>query len=199
MGMDHQSVEVASRADLRAWLSANHQQTESIWLVTWRKPDPRYFGYDAIVEECLCFGWVDSLPRRLDDTRTMLRLSPRNPRSAWSEINRRRVAALEAQGLIMPAGHAAIATARANGQWSRLDAVERLETPPDLAAALDAIENARGFFDAFPRSIKRGILEWIEQARTNETRQRRVRETARVAGMNERANQFRKPRSHHQS
>lgn len=81
-GQDIAQFEVTSRAALRAWLKAHHTQAESMWLVTWKKPDARNAPYDAIVEELLCVGWVDSLPRKLDDARTMLLISPRKPKSA---------------------------------------------------------------------------------------------------------------------
>lgn len=184
-------VEVTSRADLRAWLLANHEQRQSVWLVTWRKAEPvRHLGYDAIVEEVLCFGWVDSLPRALDAERTMLLLSPRKPGSAWSAVNKARVARLEAAGLVHPAGQAKIEAARRDGSWSFLDDVDRLEIPDDLQVSLAAYPLARSHFDAFPPSTRRGILEWIKQARRPETRARRVNETARLAQDNIRANQF---------
>ena len=188
-------VEVASREELRAWLQANHAKPDSIWLVTWRKADPvRHLPYDAIVEEALCFGWVDSLPRKLDAQRTMLLLSPRKPGSAWSGVNKARVARLEQDGLLHPAGRAKIEAARRDSSWSFLDDVERLEVPPDMAEAFASDPVARNHFDAFPPSTRRGILEWIKQARQPATRARRIAETVRLAHDDIRANQFqRKP------
>ncbi|MDJ0946584.1 MAG: YdeI/OmpD-associated family protein [Kiloniellales bacterium] len=98
-----------------------------------------------------------------------------------------------AAGQITPVGLAAIKAAKANGGWTRLDAVEALAVPADLAAALAGRPPAASNFEAFPRSVKRGILEWIAQAKRPETRARRVEETARRAARNERANQW-KPR-----
>jgi uncharacterized protein YdeI (YjbR/CyaY-like superfamily) len=130
-------IEVTSRAQLRAWLAANHDTSGSIWLVTWKKQTPdRHVPYDEIVEEALCFGWVDSLPRKLDAGRTMLLLSPRKRGSAWSAANKTRVERLIADGRMEPAGLAAIEIAKAEGSWSFLDDVERLEVPADLAEAL---------------------------------------------------------------
>lgn len=193
MGKDtFEQIEVSGRAELRAWLLANHAGTNSIWLVTWRKGDPlRHLPYDDIVEEALCFGWVDSLPRRLDAQRTMLLLSPRKPGSAWSGVNKARVARLEASGLMQPAGRAKIDAAKRDGSWSFLDDVDRLEVPPDLAAALAADPMARDYFAAFPPSTRRGILEWIKQAKQAVTRARRIAETVRLAHDNIRANQYR--------
>jgi len=99
MNADHPWVEVTSRAGLRAWLQANHAISGSIWLITWKKAVPdRHVSYDAVVEEALCFGWIDSLPRKLDEDRTMLRLSPRKSGSAWSALNKARVDAMNHAG-----------------------------------------------------------------------------------------------------
>lgn len=188
---DFPQVEVASRAAWRAWLEANHGQVTSIWLITWKAGDPRYLPYGAVVEEALCFGWVDSLPRRLDAARTMLLLSPRRPGSAWSAANKARAEAMIAAGLMAPAGMARIAEAKARGLWTKLDAVEAMVVPEDLAAALAARPPARAHWDAFPRSARRGILEWITQAKTDPTRRKRVLATAEAAALNQRANQWR--------
>jgi uncharacterized protein YdeI (YjbR/CyaY-like superfamily) len=191
-GLNHERVEIESRADLRRWLEANHRQSESIWLVTYKKSVPdKHVPYDDIVEEALCFGWIDSLPRKLDEMRTMLRLSPRKPGSGWSRINKERAERMIASGAMRPAGQAKIDEAKADGSWSKLDGVDALEMPRDLELALSRYEAARGHFEAFPASVRRGILEWIEQAKRPETRARRVEETARLAADNIRANQFR--------
>jgi uncharacterized protein YdeI (YjbR/CyaY-like superfamily) len=187
-------VEVKSRAALRAWLASHHRGSDSIWLVTYKKPSPFYLPYDAIVEEVLCFGWVDSLPRKLDAERTMLRLSPRKAGSAWSKVNKDRVERLIASGAMNEAGLTVIDRAKADGSWVKLDAVDALIEPDDLTAALDATPSARHHWAAFPRSAKRGILEWILQAKSPETRSKRVAETARLAAQNLRANQWRQLR-----
>lgn len=188
-------IEVTSRAQLRGWLEAHHATSGSIWLVTWKKARvDRHVPYDAIVEEALCFGWVDSLPRGLDAERSLLLLSPRRPGSAWSAANKARIERLVGAGLLHQAGLAAVRTAQADGSWTFLDDVERLDVPADLAAALAARPEAADHFDRFPRSVRRGILEWIKQARRPETRARRIEETARLAAENRRANQFERPR-----
>ncbi|KPF84382.1 hypothetical protein IP78_01015, partial [Brevundimonas sp. AAP58] len=123
-------VEVTTRAQWRDWLSANHCQTESVWVVTFKKGalQPRV-PYDALVEEALAFGWIDSLPRKLNDERTMLLISPRKPGSNWSAVNKARIDKMTAAGLMHPAGLAKIQQARADGSWTALDAVDRLEVP----------------------------------------------------------------------
>jgi hypothetical protein len=107
-----EAVEVKSRAELRRWLEQHHAQAESIWLVTWKKQTPHHLPYPELVEETLCFGWIDSQPRTLDDDRDMIRLSPRKPKRGWSAVNKKRVAALISDGRMAPAGLAVIEAAR---------------------------------------------------------------------------------------
>lgn len=191
MAQDFTEVEVRSRAELRRWLAANHKQPASIWLVTFKKGSPHYLPYNDIVEEVLCFGWVDSQPRKLDDQRSMLRLSPRKPRSGWSAPNKERVERLIANGKMTRAGLAVIEAAKASGAWSAIDGAQALLVPPDLGKALAALPRAAANFAAFPPSARKGILEWISNARQPQTRARRIEETARLASENIRANQWR--------
>ena len=186
-----EQVEIASRAELRRWLEANHAQASSIWLVTWKKGDPRYVPYGEIVEEVLCFGWIDSLPRKLDETRTMLRLSPRRAGSAWSKVNRDKAENMIRMGRMHPAGLSKIEAARRDGDWDRLESADTLTVPADLAAALRDHPPAEQEWGAFPKSAQRGILEWILQAKRPETRARRILETAQLAARGERALQWR--------
>jgi uncharacterized protein YdeI (YjbR/CyaY-like superfamily) len=185
-------VEIKSRAQWRRWLISHHTQAEGIWLVTWKKNSGgAHVTNDEIVEEALAFGWIDSKPRALDEQRTMLWLAPRKARTGWSAPNKARIQRMTAAGRMHAAGLAKIEAAQRDGSWTKLDAVEQLSVPPDLAAALKKLPPAAKHFDAFPRSAKRGILEWIEQAKRAETRARRVEETATLARQNERANQWR--------
>ena len=187
-------VEVKSQAQLRAWLKGNHNVKESIWLVTYKKPSPHYLPYQHIVEEALCFGWIDSLPRALDEKRTMIRLSPRNPKSSWSKINRDRVAQLIDEKRMAPSGLKIINEAKQNGSWDNLKALDKMTLPKDLAKALKANSTAQRNFVAFPPSTKRAILEWIQQAKTSITREKRISNTVTLAAKNIRANQYRQPK-----
>jgi uncharacterized protein YdeI (YjbR/CyaY-like superfamily) len=189
-------VQVESRAEWREWLDEHHGTCPGVWLVTFKKKasDGRYVPYEELVEEALCFGWVDSLGRALDDQRTQLLMTPRRPGSSWSRPNKERVTRLLAAGLMAPAGLVAVETARANGAWEALDLVEDLVEPEDLRAALDASPDARREWDAFPRSTRRAILERIGAAKKADTRARRVNETADLAARGIRANQWRAPR-----
>jgi uncharacterized protein YdeI (YjbR/CyaY-like superfamily) len=183
-------LEVRARAELRAWLKQNHASSKGIWVVTIKRQAGGLVSWNDIVEEALCFGWIDSLPRKLDEARTMLRLTPRNPKSKWSAKNKLHVEALERGGKMHAAGKAVVAAARASGTWDALNAVCLLTMPLDLQQALDARSGARGHWDGFPPSTKRGILEWIEGAKRPETRRARVEKTADLAAQGLRANQW---------
>jgi uncharacterized protein YdeI (YjbR/CyaY-like superfamily) len=147
------------------------------------------FTYAESVEEALCFGWIDGQTRTLDEERGMQWFAPRRPGSVWAKSNKARVERLIAEGRMTPAGLAKIEAAQADGSWTLLDSVDRLEVPDDLAAAFDAYPDARAHFDAFPRSAKHMILGWIVTAKRPETRAKRIAETARLAQDNIRANQ----------
>ena len=144
-------------------------------------------GYEAAVEEALCFGWVDSTRRRVDDDRNKLYFARRKPVSAWAATNKARVERLINDGRMAPAGLAAIEQAKANGSWETLDATERLEMPMDLAAALDALPPASANFVAFPPSARKILLGWLATARRPETRATRITAIADAAARNERA------------
>jgi len=181
-------VEVRDRAAWRRWLVERHEQREAIWLVFHKKTsDGASPSYEEAVEEALCFGWIDSTVNRLDERRMLQLFAPRKPRSTWSRSNRERVARLERDGLLAPAGRAAIEVAQANGSWTALEAVERLEEPPDLAAALDADAAAREHWNGFSPSSRKAILWWVASAKRPETRARRIEQTARMAARGLRA------------
>jgi uncharacterized protein YdeI (YjbR/CyaY-like superfamily) len=180
------------RAGWRAWLIANHATSSGVHLVSWRTGTGRTsVPYADAVEEALCVGWIDSVGGRLDDERGLQWFSPRRSKSGWARSNKERVKRLIAAGQMLPAGLAAIEEAKRNGTWSLLDDVENLIVPDDLAEALAAHPPAREHWDAFSRSPRRAILEWIAQAKRPETRATRVAEAAERAARNERPPQFR--------
>ena len=177
-GENLERVEVRSRADLRAWLAAHHEQAQSVWLVTWKKHTDFYVPFMDLVEELLCWGWVDSQTRGVDADRSSVLIAPRNPTSAWSAVNKAKVEEARASGAMTPAGEALISSAQASGMWNFLDDVDRLERPEDLTAALGAFVEV---WEGWPRSVKRGTLEWIKTAKTAPTREKRVAETVAAA------------------
>jgi uncharacterized protein YdeI (YjbR/CyaY-like superfamily) len=195
MSERYEQVQVESREQWRDWLAEHHERSPGVWLVTFKKhTGERHVPYADIVEEALAFGWVDSQPRKLDDARSQLLVTPRKPASNWSRPNKQRVQRLLDAGLMAPAGLAAVEAAKADGSWSALDAVEDLHEPDDLRAALDRDADARRHWDGFPRSTRRGILEWIANAKRPDTRAKRIEETAELAAQGIRANQWRQPK-----
>lgn len=185
------AVHPITRAAWRGWLEAHHADSKGVWFVRYTKaagvPD---LSYAEAVEEALCFGWIDSRPGTMDGHRTKLWFSPRKRGSGWSAVNKERIERLTAAGLMAPAGQAKIDAARADGSWTTLDSVDALEVPPDLTAAFERYPGAAEHFAAFPRSAKRAVLDWINQAKRQETRAKRVEESARLAAENVRANQW---------
>lgn len=175
-------VTVGSRAQWRAWLEANHTLTESIWLISHKKiAGSKYLPYDAIVEEALCFGWIDSLPRKLDEDRKMLLLSPRKPKSVWSKLNKERVARLIEAGLMHPAGLAKVERAKQDGSWDRLNDSDALIIPADLQAAFRKKPGSRTAFNALSPSLRRGLLAFLNDAKTPATREKRIAQICETA------------------
>ena len=186
------SINALTRADWRQWLADNHAIETSVWLMIFKKQSgTSSVTYDETVDEALCFGWIDSSAKKGDDQHYLQFFTRRNPKSNWSRVNKNKVDKLTAAGLMTDAGQAMIDLAKQTGTWTALDNVENLLSPPDLQELLNASPTAKGHFDAFPRSAKRGVLEWLLNAKTPVTRAKRIAEIVTLAGRNERANQYR--------
>jgi uncharacterized protein YdeI (YjbR/CyaY-like superfamily) len=180
-----------NRKEWRNWLAKSHAKELSVWVVMYKKDSgQKTITYEELVLECLCFGWIDSKPNKIDEEKFKLFCAVRKPKSAWSAPNKVRVAELEKLGFIMPAGQVAIDVAKANGAWNAIDAAQAMIEPADLLVALNNHIGAKKNWDAFPPSAKKGILEWIGNAKTDATRSKRLEETASLAAKNERANQW---------
>jgi uncharacterized protein YdeI (YjbR/CyaY-like superfamily) len=180
----------SSRAAWREWLERCHDTEQNVWLVIFKKESGvPSVTYDEGVDEALCFGWVDSSINKRDELSFYQYFARRKPKSNWSKVNKEKVTRLTEQGLMRPAGQAMIDLAKRTGTWTALDAVENLTVPDDLQAALELNPQALEYFTAFPRSAKRGILEWLMNAKTEATRGKRVAEIVAKAALNERANQ----------
>lgn len=187
------AVYAESRSAWRTWLDQNHQTEKSVWLIIYRKQSniPTVY-YPEAVDEALCFGWIDSTPKKRDENSYYQFFAIRNPKSGWSRVNKEKIAKLLEAGLMHPSGLEAISVAQKNGAWSALDEVENLVLPPDLLASMEANPLASENWSKFSRSSKRGILEWISQAKKEETRKKRIEETVRLATENVKANHPRK-------
>jgi uncharacterized protein YdeI (YjbR/CyaY-like superfamily) len=165
----------ADLAAWRAWLAANHGATRGVWVATWRTATGREaVAYEHLVEEAICFGWIDSTVNTLDDERALQLMTPRKPKSGWTRLNRRRAETLEAEGRMTDAGRRAVDAAKANGWWTIYDSVEDLVEPDELAEGLDASPAARAAWDRFPPSARKQMLWWVATAAKPETRARRI-------------------------
>jgi uncharacterized protein YdeI (YjbR/CyaY-like superfamily) len=181
-----------TRAEWRKWLVANHDRSKGIRLVLIKKnANIPGIMYSEAVEEALCFGWIDSTPGKLDEQRYTLYMSPRKPKSVWSKINKQRIQKLVKEGRMTAAGLAKIEAAKKDDSWNRLDAIDELLMPEDLLEQLSANAEARRNFEAFSTSSKKIILFWIASAKREETRQKRIEETVRLAAQNIKAAHYR--------
>jgi len=177
-----EQVYVADRAAWRRWLATHHDTSPGIWLVFDKKSSrPDRLAYVAAVEEALCYGWIDSTVRTIDDTRYVQLMTPRKAKSTWARTNKARVERLIAEGLMAEAGLASIERAKANGSWESLDGVESLVVPDDLEKALRARPAASKNFGAFAPSARKGYLHWISQAVRAETRAKRIAHVVELA------------------
>ena len=185
----------ASRALWRAWLEEHHLTEQGIWLIIYKKDSgtPSVY-YPEAVDEALCFGWIDSKPNKRDEESYYQYFSKRNPKSNWSGVNKAKVERLLAENLMHPSGLEMMEEAKRLGTWTALDEITQGIEPSDLRRALDETDLARAYWDAFPFSTRRGILEWIFNAKTPATRLKRIEETVGLAAQNIRANQFRNPK-----
>lgn len=180
------------RAVWRAWLAKHHTEPKGVWLVYDKQQSSvRALTYDAIVEEALCFGWIDSTSGRVSETQAKIWVALRNPKSNWSKSNRERVAKLSKAKKMHASGLVLVRLAKQTGTWDALVDVQNNVIPPDLAAALAKNKKAQNFFQAFPPSSKRIILEWILNAKKPEIRATRIKETVKLAVQNIRANHYR--------
>ena len=189
---DREHLSVSSAQQLISWLRKNHHNSLGLWVVTHKKnsgkPAPTY---DEIVRAALCFGWIDSVPGKVDEQRSKLYISPRKPKSAWSQSNKRRVEELIKSGEMQKAGLAKIEEAKRSGTWTLIDNAQNAEIPSDLLAAFRKHKGSKSNFEAFPLGVRKQIIEWITLAKTDVTREKRISETAELAAQNIRANQWR--------
>lgn len=171
-----QTVELPTRDQWRTWLRRNHASTSEIWLV-FRKDGAPALAYEDAICEALCWGWVDSLIKRLDDERYARKFTPRKPDARWSTSNRRRYEKMQAEGLLQKPGLDRAPTARSG------DAPVITRVPAYIEKALQTNAKAWAEFQRVPPSHQRQYVAWIDSAKKEETRQRRLAEAAaRLAG-----------------
>jgi uncharacterized protein YdeI (YjbR/CyaY-like superfamily) len=174
-------VEVSSAVELRAWLTENHSQKESIWLVTFKKETKgKYVSTQEILDEILCFGWIDGIRRKVDDQKTMQLIAPRQVQH-WTKTYKDRFAKLEKLGLVTDAGRASVELSKKNGLWDFMNDVDALIKPADFMKCLLENEPAMANFDAFGAASKRFMLRYIKIAKTEATRTKRIKDISILA------------------
>ncbi len=180
-----------SRQAWREWLEAHHLSEQSVWLLYYKKKtNVPSLTWSEAVDEALCFGWIDSTAKPIDDETYKQFFTRRKPNSVWSKINKEKVKNLIEQGLMMQKGYDSIAIAKQNGSWTILDEVEELIIPQDLDAALEAKTGAKDFFMGLTKSKRKAILQWLVLAKQDATRQKRINEIADSAAKGLKPQQF---------
>lgn len=174
---DRPRVRPKSRQAWRDWLARNHATSTGVWLVYAKKHSGfPSLTYNDAVEEALCFGWIDSKIHPIDEAFYMQIFTPRKATSAWSRLNKDRVARLMAAGLMTPAGLALVKAAKASGTWDALNHVEQLTVPPDLKKAMKANSEASRRWASYTASRRKGVLYRLANAKRPETRARYLAE-----------------------
>jgi uncharacterized protein YdeI (YjbR/CyaY-like superfamily) len=181
-----EKVEFQSREALRNWLQTHHTQLSSIWAVTYKKAVPdKYVSREDVLNEVLCFGWIDGATRKLDDQRTMQLISPRRTH-IWARTYQLRAQQLIDQKQMQKSGLDAINLAKQLGHWDAHASVDDLVIPADLHRALSEVPHTLTVFERFPPSYRRNVLRWIEKAKTDETRRKRIRDITECTAKGER-------------
>ena len=173
----------------RKWLEKNHAKSAGIWLIYYKKTSgEKRLEYNDAVEEALCFGWIDSTTRPLDEQRYMQRFTPRKSKSGWSRLNKQRIEKMIGQGLLTAAGLEKIEAAKRDGTWENLDKiyapVDELQIPGDLNEALSKQKKAKANFENFAVFTRRQFLYWINAARHEETRKARIKQAVLMCAQN---------------
>ena len=181
-----QIVEVADTGAWRRWLSGNHAESDPVWVAVSKKGGKvPAVAYADARDEALCWGWIDSTANRLDEHRYLILFARRKPNSGWSKVNKGRIEQLRKAGRMQDPGEAAISTAIENGSWKKLDAIEALEVPDDLADALKADPEAERGYESMPAGMKKQLLGQVVLAKRPQTRAKNVQQA--VAAARERA------------
>jgi uncharacterized protein YdeI (YjbR/CyaY-like superfamily) len=176
-----ETVDIRTRKEWRAWLRKHHQSSPGVWVVCHKEhTGVPSLPYEDLVREALCFGWIDSLIKRLDDERYARKVTPRKPTSKWSDLNRTRWAELNAAGLLEAAGKAAAPT---GNSYAPRPAIPEL--PAYIEKAFKANAKAWSFFQTLPARERRNFVVWIHVAKREETRERRMREAVRLLATGE--------------
>jgi uncharacterized protein YdeI (YjbR/CyaY-like superfamily) len=170
---------IKTRDEWREWLSEHHNTESEVWLVFFKKETGRpSVEYECSVEEALCFGWIDSIIKKIDAEKYARKFTPRKPDSKWSKLNKKRVAKVMKEGRMTEHGLAKIEAAKKSGLWDQNDRPEvSLEMPDKLGKALAENKKAKSFFDQLAPSYQKQYILWIQVAQREETKDKRVEES----------------------
>jgi uncharacterized protein YdeI (YjbR/CyaY-like superfamily) len=181
----------ASQQEWRKWLEEHHQSKQSVWLVQYKKKANKpSISWEESVEEALCFGWIDSIRKTLDEEKYIQFFSRRKPAGNWSKINKEKVQLLTEEGRMAKAGLDSVERAKQNGSWAILDDLEELIIPKDLEKAFKTQKGSKDYFMSLSKSVKKSMLQWIVLAKRPETRQNRIDEIAALAAQKLKPKQF---------
>ncbi|MDA8571695.1 YdeI/OmpD-associated family protein [Flavobacteriaceae bacterium] len=174
-------VEITSVHELRDWLTENHKLDQGVWLVTYKKNEgAKYVSREEVLDELLCFGWIDGIRRKLDEKKTMQLITKRRAQH-WSKTYKDRASKLIEQGKMHDAGLEAISISKSSGLWNFMDDVDNLIIPEDLYKELSKIKEALQFFDSINPSSKRFVLRWVKLAKTENTRKIRIQKLVELS------------------
>ena len=174
-----------SQTEWRQWLEKNHQSKQSVWLIYYTKKSTiPSLSWNEAVDEALCFGWIDSTRKTIDEFSFMQFFSKRKPKSNWSKINKEKVQQLIDNRKMTKVGYESIETAKQNGYWTILDEVEELIIPKDLEITFEKHKGSKDYFLSLSKSTRKIILSWIVLAKVQETRQKRIDEVVESAEQN---------------
>lgn len=182
----------SNKQDWRKWLELNHKNKEAVWLIFYKKKSSKYnLNWSESVDQALCFGWIDSVKKTINDEKYIQYFSKRKAKSNWSKINKNKVQFLIEQGFMKEAGYKSIEIAKENGSWTFLDEVEALLIPEDLKKEFINYKGSIEYFQSLSNSVKKILLYWVISAKRKETRQKRISEIAQNANEKMIPKQFR--------
>lgn len=164
-----------NRKAWRNWLQKNHSRLPGVWLIYYKKSSGKSrVSYDDAVEEALCFGWIDSIMKPIDEEKYMQKFTPRNSKSVWSGLNKKRVEKLIKEGWMTPAGMEKIEIAKQNGSWTKLDHVDNFLIPPELKKVFVKNKKVLKWFEGLAKSRRKQWLYRLHNAKLPETKAKRI-------------------------
>lgn len=166
----------------RDWLASEYDKEKEVWLIFYKKETGiQSIDYEAAVEEALCYGWIDSIIKKIDDARYARKFTPRNENSKWSESNKNRVERLIESGRMTQTGMLLINQAKESGQWDQTDRpVLSFEPPEEFLEALKQNNPAKEYFENLAATYQKQFIGWINMAKRPETREKRIRESLQL-------------------